>query len=281
MPELRRDRHQPRDQKQTEQERIRVHTSALDCCSSPRSGTGSSRAGRWLNRSESAARGGSGEPIAWTSRISKAVLRALGRWGRISLSCRPRCRLRDAAGTVWFALSGHEAVAGRGPRALPAATMVGAFQPGEVPFGWDCYTGTLDAYVRRAGHSSEGAQDLTQELFARVIGRHYLTAVHPDPPLTASTPRPRLGIRSARRGGAAHPEPRSRSQQHRPAPVAGHSGAVLRRRSHGECGGQGTLAALQIPPGDFTILATNEVIEITGAVPETSSARFFRVLEAD
>lgn len=38
----------------------------------------------------------------------------------------------------------------------------------------------LYAYVRRSGHSPEDAADLTQEFFARLIGRHYLTAVRPE-----------------------------------------------------------------------------------------------------
>lgn len=38
----------------------------------------------------------------------------------------------------------------------------------------------LYAYVRRSGHSAEDAEDLTQEFFARLLARHYLTAVHPE-----------------------------------------------------------------------------------------------------
>jgi RNA polymerase sigma-70 factor (ECF subfamily) len=33
----------------------------------------------------------------------------------------------------------------------------------------------LYAYVRRKGHSAEDAQDLTQEFFARLLARNYLT----------------------------------------------------------------------------------------------------------
>ena len=36
----------------------------------------------------------------------------------------------------------------------------------------------LYAYVRRSGHTHENAQDLTQEFFARLLAKHYLSAVH-------------------------------------------------------------------------------------------------------
>jgi RNA polymerase sigma-70 factor (ECF subfamily) len=38
----------------------------------------------------------------------------------------------------------------------------------------------LYVYVRGSGFSPEDAKDLTQEFFARLIGKHYLTAVHPE-----------------------------------------------------------------------------------------------------
>ena len=38
----------------------------------------------------------------------------------------------------------------------------------------------LYAYVRRSGHRPEDAQDLTQEFFARLLAKHYLSAVHPE-----------------------------------------------------------------------------------------------------
>ncbi len=38
----------------------------------------------------------------------------------------------------------------------------------------------LYAYVRRCGHSPEDAQDLTQEFFARLLARDYLSAAQPD-----------------------------------------------------------------------------------------------------
>jgi len=38
----------------------------------------------------------------------------------------------------------------------------------------------LYAYVRRSGHRPEDAQDLTQEFFARLLVKHYLSAVHPE-----------------------------------------------------------------------------------------------------
>ena len=36
----------------------------------------------------------------------------------------------------------------------------------------------LYAYVRHSGHTHENAQDLTQEFFARLLAKHYLSAVH-------------------------------------------------------------------------------------------------------
>lgn len=38
----------------------------------------------------------------------------------------------------------------------------------------------LYAYVRRQGHGPEDAQDLAQEFFARLLGKGYLAAVHPE-----------------------------------------------------------------------------------------------------
>ena len=38
----------------------------------------------------------------------------------------------------------------------------------------------LYAFVRRSGHTPEDAQDLTQEFFARLLDKHYLSAVHPE-----------------------------------------------------------------------------------------------------
>ena len=38
----------------------------------------------------------------------------------------------------------------------------------------------LYAYVRRSGHPPPDAQDLTQEFFARLIAKHYLSAVDPE-----------------------------------------------------------------------------------------------------
>jgi RNA polymerase sigma-70 factor (ECF subfamily) len=38
----------------------------------------------------------------------------------------------------------------------------------------------LYAYIRRAGHSPDDAQDLTQEFFARLLGRNFLAGVAPQ-----------------------------------------------------------------------------------------------------
>jgi RNA polymerase sigma-70 factor (ECF subfamily) len=38
----------------------------------------------------------------------------------------------------------------------------------------------LYAYVRRAGHSPENAKDLTQEFFARLLAKNYLTLARPE-----------------------------------------------------------------------------------------------------
>jgi len=38
----------------------------------------------------------------------------------------------------------------------------------------------LYVYVRSSGHTHENAQDLTQEFFARLLAKHYLSAVHPE-----------------------------------------------------------------------------------------------------
>jgi RNA polymerase sigma-70 factor (ECF subfamily) len=38
----------------------------------------------------------------------------------------------------------------------------------------------LYAFVRRKGHDSHDAQDLTQEFFARLLAQHFLHDVHPD-----------------------------------------------------------------------------------------------------
>ncbi len=38
----------------------------------------------------------------------------------------------------------------------------------------------LYVYVRSSGHTPENAQDLTQEFFARLLAKHYLTAVRPE-----------------------------------------------------------------------------------------------------
>ncbi|HOB99894.1 MAG TPA: sigma factor [Verrucomicrobiota bacterium] len=38
----------------------------------------------------------------------------------------------------------------------------------------------LYAYVRSSGHSAVDAEDLTQEFFARLLAKHYLSAVHPE-----------------------------------------------------------------------------------------------------
>jgi DNA-directed RNA polymerase specialized sigma24 family protein len=36
------------------------------------------------------------------------------------------------------------------------------------------------AYIRRQGHPPEAAEDLTQEFFARLLAKEYLSAVHPE-----------------------------------------------------------------------------------------------------
>jgi len=44
----------------------------------------------------------------------------------------------------------------------------------------EAYWYPLYAFVRRSGHLPADAEDLTQEFFARLLAKHYLSAVHPE-----------------------------------------------------------------------------------------------------
>lgn len=67
------------------------------------------------------------------------------------------------------------------------SVVLAASQGGDTPQAAEAlerlcrtYWYPLYAYVRSSGHTPADAEDLTQEFFARLLAKHYLSAVHPE-----------------------------------------------------------------------------------------------------